>query len=59
MTEEQRTRLKQFAAAHGPNWRDKLREMWMTGQDSGQPEGHLLRQVRNQVGPSKLDQLEI
>jgi hypothetical protein len=59
MTDEQRDQLKQFAAQHGRNWKSKLRELWMRGADANEPSGHLLRQVRNQVGPSGLDKVDL
>lgn len=54
ITDEQRRALREFADKHGVQWKARLREMWMRGQD----EGHL-RQVRNEVGPSALDRLDI
>jgi hypothetical protein len=57
ITNEQNTRLLQFADQHGPDWRDALRLLWLQGIDATQPDGHLLRQIRNTVGPSKLEKV--
>jgi hypothetical protein len=53
---EQYDALRKFAEKHGPKWKDRLVTQWIQGQDVGlNPEtGHLLRQVRNQFGPSVL-----
>lgn len=59
VTPEQLARLESFAREHGPRWRDVLRELWWTGRDDRQPDGHLLRQVRNRVGPRLLDRVEV
>lgn len=47
-------RLKAFAAEHGRTWKAQLRRLWNTGRDSG-----LLRQARNQIGPSGLDRIRL
>ena len=59
LTEEQCVRLREFAAEHGRRWRSVLRELWMSGCDVAEPRGHLLRQVRNTVGPSGLDKIRL
>ena len=59
MTSEQITRLQQFADQHGSDWRNVLRAMWFNGTDATQPDGHLLRQIRNTVGPSALESVAI
>ena len=53
-TPEQLAALEAFAARHGRTWKDKLATMWWTGRDTNEPDGHLLRQVRNRLGPSWL-----
>ena len=59
MTNEQRDRLQQFRDEHGRNWKDKLRMLWMRGADTREPDGHLLRQIRNTVGPSGLEKVKL
>lgn len=59
MSIEQRERLLRFIRETGTDWKDKLNRLWWTGQDASLPDGHLLRQIRNQLGPVWLAQLEI
>lgn len=59
ITDEQRDRLRQFKDEHGRNWKDKLRLLWMKGTDTAESGGHLLRQVRNTVGPSGLEKVRL
>jgi hypothetical protein len=54
ITAEQTAALQGFANKHGRKWKGTLSDMWMNGQDERQPNSHLLRQVRNQFGPSWL-----
>lgn len=54
LDDEAWTALQAYAAEHGRYWKSKLRELWMTGQDSGP-----LRRVRNIVGPSGLDRVRL
>jgi hypothetical protein len=48
-----------FAARHGRTWRADLADAWLSGSDAGQPDGHLLRQVRNQHGPAWLRRVTV
>lgn len=50
-TPEQLSRLQSFAQAHGRYWKRELSDMWQDGRDAREQDGHLLRQVRNQLGP--------
>ena len=43
-----------FAKKHGRQWKSELNNAWLNGDDAREPDGHLLRQVRNQLGPSWL-----
>jgi hypothetical protein len=54
LTPEQEARLRAYAAEYGPGWKDRLISSWITGSDDQQPNGHLLRQIRNQLGPTWL-----
>jgi len=47
LTPEQLLRIEQFKEKHGREWRSTLQLMWSTGTDVRQPDGHLLRQIRN------------
>ena len=58
-TAEQLARLQSFAAEHGRNWKSELLGMWLNGRDANQHDGHLLRQVRNQLGPSWLSRFTL
>lgn len=61
LNDEQATRLLDFRAActrRGVEWKEKLLGLWATGQDTNQPGGHLLRQIRNRFGPAWLCALE-
>ena len=51
---EQQAAIEQFKAKYGPAWKDKLSQAWMAGWEHLEPNGHLLRQVRNNCGPSWL-----
>lgn len=53
-TREQVDALRAFAGRRGRNWKSKLLSMWFNGRDASEPNGHLLRQVRNQLGPTWL-----
>lgn len=57
LTPEQAKAIEDFKVAHGPRWKSKLNAAWMSGDDAREPNGHLLRQVRNQKGPRWLDTL--
>lgn len=52
--EEQLAALRAFKARHGRNWKTTLSAKWSNGTDTAEPNGHLLRQVRNQGGPTWL-----
>lgn len=54
LTPEQVNALLTFARRHGHYWKKKLAELWQSGRDSREPEGPLLRQIRNGGGHSLL-----
>lgn len=61
LTDEQATCLLDFRAScmrRGVEWKEELLALWCTGRDAAQRGGHLLRQIRNQFGPSWLAALE-
>lgn len=49
--EEQLEAIKAFAKKYGRCWKQDLNNAWMNGKDAQEPNGHLLRQVRNNFGP--------
>ena len=51
---EQALAVQNFAEAYGDGWIDALARAWQNGTDTSYADGHLLRQVRNQCGPSWL-----
>lgn len=55
---EQRARLIEFRDANGRLWKQKLNDLWLNGRDAKVRDGHLLRQVRNQHGPTWLSKLK-
>lgn len=59
LTPAQTAALASFAERNGPRWKDKLNALWLDGADDREPEGPLLRQIRNAIGPSGLRQLSL
>lgn len=53
-TTEQTAALQRFAQNHGRTWKSKLTDAWISGRDDRLPDGSLLRQVRNELGPQWL-----
>jgi hypothetical protein len=53
-TAEMLAALQIFADKHGRTWKRTLSDMWMNGRDEWQADAHLLRSVRNQLGPTWL-----
>lgn len=56
LNDEQMGRLRAYAEAKGHEWKYELNIEWMRGHDAELPDGHLLRQIRNQFGPLWLSQ---
>jgi len=54
LTPEQANALLTFARRHGRYWKRKLVDLWQSGRDRREPEGPLLRQIRNGGGHSLL-----
>ena len=52
--DEQLAAVRAFKEKHGHDWKVDLLNAWLTGKDASEPNGHLLRQVRNQFGPTWL-----
>lgn len=51
LTDEQREVIEAFAHKYGREWKEVLRNAWFNGKDIAEHNGHLLRQVRNNLGP--------
>ena len=51
LTQEQQDVIAEFANTHGRKWKSVLSKMWMNGSDANQPNGHVLRSIRNTLGP--------
>lgn len=58
-TPEQLAALDDYKASHGRNWKQSLILAWMRGSDDREPNGYLLRQVRNTFGPAWLSLVKI
>lgn len=58
-TPEQLEAIRRFAEKYGVQWKAELRDQWMSGRDAYHPDGHLLRQVRNQCGPQWLAKFKL
>ena len=43
-----------FRSKHGRDWKEKLVNAWLDGSDTKETNGHLLRQLRNRLGPTWL-----
>jgi hypothetical protein len=50
-TDDQVQAVAAFMTRHGRTWRADLAAAWLSGRDVNEPNGHLLRQVRNRFGP--------
>ena len=50
-TREQLQALEGYAARHGRQWKRQLLDDWLSGRDEREPQGPLLRQLRNRFGP--------
>lgn len=54
LDDEQHAALQRFADRHGARWKYQLKLAWAAGRDDREEDGALLRQVRNQFGPTWL-----
>lgn len=52
---EQAEAVLAFARKKGREWKEDLLSAWLNGTDAREPNGGLLRQVRNQLGPQWLE----
>jgi hypothetical protein len=59
LTKEHARALIDFKTKHGRRWKDKLKRLWATGKDERHPDGALLREVRNEIGPVDLDKVVV
>lgn len=51
--------LVSFAKRNGRCWRARLYNAWCSGRDALEPEGALLRQLRNDFGPKWLARVKL
>ncbi|MCY1434923.1 hypothetical protein D9M71_510000 [compost metagenome] len=54
LTVEQAAALLRFAEKHGRFWKSRLMESWLRDADLRDPDGALLRQVRNTITLNRL-----
>lgn len=54
LTADQKRAIEAFAARHGRYWKNLLRVAWISGRDEKETDGALLRQIRNELGPTWL-----
>ena len=59
LTPAQADAITRFASQHGRRWKATLNHAWATGLDERHVDGALLRQIRNQRGPSWLARLTL
>lgn len=59
LTPAQAIRLIEYARANGPCWKSSLTNAWATGKDERCRDGALLRQIRNNHGPTWLARLTL
>ena len=57
-TTEQLAAVQAYATKYGEGWKRQLVLAWNQGTDVREPQGHLLRQVRNQFGPTWLSKFK-
>ena len=57
MTDDMLSALIDWRERHGRSWKTDLWTAWMNGSDASDPRGSSLRAIRNQLGPSWLDNL--
>jgi len=56
---EHRAALKAYAQRNGRFWKRNLLLAWSTGRDADEPDGPLLREIRNRYGPALLQGLSL
>ena len=57
MTAEQKAALRAYALRNARFWKRRLWVAWIDGSDAKEPEGAVLRQIRNTHGPSLLTRI--
>lgn len=58
-TSEQIEAIVTYARSNGRSWKAELSAAWANGADAREPNGHLLRQVRNQFGGAWLQRFKL
>ena len=59
LSPERKAALKAYAARNGPFWKRALWTAWLNGEDADEPEGPVLRQIRNACGPAILKRVQL
>lgn len=59
LSAEQKQALRTYALRNGRLWKRRLHAAWIDGTDAREPEGPLLRRIRNACGPSLLTRIGI
>jgi len=59
LTVEQLAALRRFSETYGYNWKARLKSFWASGKDDTLPDGALLRQIRNELGPKWLSRFSL
>lgn len=57
--QQQLDAVHKYASRYGRSWKEHLSNAWWNGDDVREPDGHLLRQVRNYFGPRWLKQYKL
>ena len=57
LSSEQKAALRAYALRNGRFWKRRLAAAWMNGRDADDPEGPILRQIRNAGGSSLLTRI--
>ena len=56
-TDEELLTLVEFRRRNGHRWKSKLLDLYLFGKDDREPNGAVLRWIRNRQGPGRVDAL--
>jgi hypothetical protein len=59
LTPEQLGALRRFAGRNGRTWKSTLQGLWASGADARDPDGPLLRGIRNELGATWLTRFKL
>lgn len=57
--EQQLAAIRNFARIYGRRWKEHLNDFWCSGRDEREEDAALLRQLRNDFGPSWLAEFNL